>query len=316
MYILTLFRWSVFFLLFIKVYFEGRLKGLLIILILLDIIVGFFSFFSHFKEVIYFSFLAYWIFYFKTRAINRVWTIVMILLTVYLGIYWTAVKEEYRDFLNAGTGTQGVVASRGEAYAKLFELIANVQDDDIKLSSGQLLTRLSWIGAFDAVYRRVPDKIPHEEGTLWWNGITRPFKPRLLFPEKNVLADSKELNYYSSLKIDEKNTSISLSMIAGSYVDFGPWGMHVPIFLFGLFCGWVYSKAIKWGKYPVVGYALTMPMVYLMQINEQSINRMVSALFLYFLVMWFVQRFLLNEFLAIISTSQKGREREAFVISE
>jgi uncharacterized protein (DUF2062 family) len=69
-------------------------------------------------------------------------------------------------------------------------------------------------------------------------GITRPFMPRLLFPDKKSLADSKELNKYSALGVDEKNTSISLSMVAGSYVDFGPRGMHFALLVFGLFCGW------------------------------------------------------------------------------
>lgn len=300
LFILTLFRWSVFFLLFITCFTQNRGKGTLLILILIDVLVGFFSFFSHFKEVIYFSFLSYWIFVFR-GSIRKQWVLgALVVVTFYMGIYWTAIKDDYRDFLNQGTGEQAVLIDRVAAYSKLIDLIANVDEADLANSSDVLINRLSWIGAFDAVYRRVPDKVPHEEGALWWNGITRPFKPRLFFPEKTGLADSKELNYYSNLKVDEKKTSISLSMMVGSYVDFGIYGMHIPLFLFGLFCGWVYSIAIRWGRSVVVGYSMAMPIIYLMQINEQSINRMVSAMVLYLLVLWFVQRFLLNEFLAVI----------------
>ncbi len=307
LYILTLFRWSMFFLLFITVFYQNKFKGLLLLLVLIDIMVGFFSFFSHFKEAIYFAFLAYWIFFFRSAIGTRIFTFAIIIVTIYLGIYWTAIKQDYRLFLNKGTGAQAVLTTRGESYSRLLELAGNAQDKALEQSSGELLNRLSWIGVFDRVYKRVPEKIPFEEGALWWNGITRPFMPRLFFPEKKGLADSKELNYYSALDVDEKHTSISLSMMAGSYVDFGEWGMHAPLFLFGLFCGWVYSKAIKWGRYVVIGYALTMPMTYLMQINEQSINRMVSAMFLYFLVMWFLQKFVLEYFLHFILSEKRER---------
>lgn len=300
LYILTLFRWSLFFLLFVTVFYQKRFKGLLFLLIVIDVGVGFFSFFSHFKEVIYFSFIAYWAFIFKSSIRSRLIALAVISFTFVLGTYWTAVKKEYREFLNNGTGAQVVLTSRSESYVRLFELLSSVDGDKVDRSFEELLDRLSWIGAFDAVYRRVPDRTPHEGGALWMTGITRPFMPRLLFPDKKGLADSKELNKYSAVKVDEKNTSISLSMVAGSYVDFGKFGMHFPLFLFGLLCGWVYTRAVKWGRYPIIGYALTMPMIYLLQINEQSINRMVSAMLLYLIALWFMQRFILTEFLALI----------------
>jgi hypothetical protein len=300
LYILTLFRWSLFFLLFISVFYQNRFKNLLLFLILVDVAVGFFSFFSNFKEVIYFSFIAYWSFIFKSSAKSMLIAVGVIVLTFVLGVYWTAIKKDYREFLNQGTGGQVVLTSRSESYSRLLNLVSEVDDARFERSFEELLERLSWIGAFDGVYKRVPDRVPHEEGALWLAGITRPFMPRLFFPDKKVLADSKELNKYSALKVEEKNTSISLSMVAGSYVDFGKFGMHLPLFLFGIFCGWVYTRAVKWGRHIVVGYALTMPMLYLLQVNEQSINRMVSAMFLYLIALWFIQRFLLVEFLAVI----------------
>ena len=300
LFALTLFRWALFFLLFSAVFSQKRLKGLLLILILVDIAVGFFSFFSNFKEVIYFSFLAYWVFFFRATTVSRLSMIFVFLLTVYLGVIWTSVKEEYRIFLNQGTGAQIVLVERGQAYLKLFELAGDIEDVDLDRGFEELVDRLSYIRVFDEVYNRVPKKIAHENGALWWEGVSRPFMPRLLFPEKEKLGDSKELNYYSALNVDEKNTSISLSMIAGSYVDFGKWGMHIPLFLFGIFCGWVYTKTVQWGKYPVIGYALTMPMIYLLHINEESINRIVSAMVLYLLVLWFIKKFLLNRYLNYI----------------
>lgn len=296
LYAFTLFRWVVFFLLFNTIFFQNKFKGVLLLLIIVDSVLGFVSFFSHFKEVIYFSFVAYWIFFFRSSMMAQLSVIVIFGLTIYLGAYWTAMKEDYRYFLNQGSGAQTVRVSRSEAYSKLLQLAGRVEDKDLSRGFDDLVTRLSWIGAFDAVYNRVPRQIPHEEGALWWDGITRPFLPRIFFPDKLALTDSKELNHYSALDVDEKNTSVSLSMIAGSYVDFGKWGMHVPLFLFGLFCGWIYLTAVRWGRYTPIGFALTMPMILLLQISEQSINRIISSIVLYFLVLWFVQKFLLRPF--------------------
>jgi hypothetical protein len=306
-YMLAQFKWTFFFLLFVTVFAQDRMKFWLLCITVVDIALSFFSFFSHFKEPIYFSFISFWIFYFRASPLFRIIPIFLIVLTFYFGAYWSAIKDEYRNFLNHGTGAQTVVVSRGEAYSKLTDLLSNVQPKDLDTGIEDLVTRLSWIGAFDAVYNHVPKVVRHTNGDLWMEGITRPFLPRLIFPNKSSLADSKELNYYSGLHVDEKNTSISLSTVAGSYIDFGSWGMFVPIFLAGLFCGWLYRKTIRFGRHPVIGYALTMPMIYLLLINEQSINRTCSSLVLFFLVVWFFSRFLLGPLLRFLipETSQR-----------
>lgn len=302
LFVLSQFRWAVFFLLFATVFTQNRLKGILLILILIDVLLGFFSFFSSFKEPIYFSFIAYWIFFFRQPWRVKFLAFIFIYAVFYFGAYWTAVKKDYRSYLNKGSGAQEVRVSREEAYSKLVALMSSVNEKELDKGLDELLTRLSWIGALDAVYNHVPSKVSYEEGALWWEGISRPFMPRLFFSEKKILTDSKELNRYSGLGVDEKNTSISLSMVAGSYVDFGAWGMHVPLFLFGIFCGWVYKKVVNWGVYPMIGYALTMPMIYLLSINEQSINRIVSAMVLYFVLVWIIKTFLLRSFVRYIFT--------------
>lgn len=306
-FILTYFRWSIFFLLFCTVYFQGKFRGVLLVFILVDFILGFLSFFANFKDVIYFSFISYWIFYFQSSRRARILLVFTFLFAVYIGSLWSYVKQDYRNFLNGGTGAQTVRVGRVEAFNKLVDLTTSISSKEVGEGFDQLLLRLSWIGAFNSVHNHVPAKVPHTDGELWQQGVVRPFMPRAFFPDKKVLADSKELNLYSGLSVDEDNTSISLSMVAGSYVDFGEWGMHIPLFIFGLFCGWVYKKAVGWGRHPVVGYALTMPMIYLLIINQQSINRTVSSMVLFLLVLWFVSRFVVGPFLKFILASEKRR---------
>ncbi|HBK90022.1 MAG TPA: hypothetical protein DDZ56_15290, partial [Cytophagales bacterium] len=94
LFILLLFRWSIFFLLFITVFFQNRFKSVLLLLVLLDVLVSFISFFSNFKEVIYFSFLAYWVFGFgvadtvaKTAKTENI-DLVVILAGIIAAIIW------------------------------------------------------------------------------------------------------------------------------------------------------------------------------------------------------------------------------------
>jgi hypothetical protein len=305
-YMLTYFRWSIFFLLFCAIFFQERLRGVLLVLILFDFFLGFLAFFANFKDIIYFSVISYWMFYFRSSRLARVVLIGTFFFMIYVGSLWSYVKQDYREFLNNGTGKQVVRVEKGEALDKFIDLAGNVGDKEIYEGFDQLLLRLSWIGAFNRVYDNVPAVVPHQDGALWTEGIARPFTPRALFPNKKILADSQELNYYSGLSVDEENTSISLSMVAGSYIDFGKEGMHIALFAFGLFCGYIFKKAVDWGKHPMIGYSLTMPMIYIVLVNEQSINRTVSSVVLYFAVLWFIKKFLLNTFIRYIMTPQKA----------
>lgn len=305
LYVFTLFRWSLFFLLLTTVFVQRRSIGFFGLVVLFDFFLAFFSFFANFKDVLFFSFIGFWIFFFRTSWAARFALAALFALTILIGAVWTAIKEDYREFVNRGTEKQAVLVSRGEAYGKLLDLVSEVNSKQMTRAFEVLVDRVSWIGAFDGVYRYVPKRRGHENGKLWLEGLSRPFMPRILFPDKKPLEDSKELNYYSGLNVSEDNTSISLSMVAGTYVDFGQYTMHLVLFVFGVFAGWIVLKAFSWSGNVYIGYALTMPTVFLFHISEESINRVISSLILYFLVLWVIKIFLLKPFLSYININQK-----------
>ena len=53
---------------------------------------------------------------------------------------------------------------------------------------------------------------------------------------------------------EEEGTSISMGYMAESYIDFGPWGMFVPIFLLGLLWGLIYRYFTTTSKIKIFGY--------------------------------------------------------------
>lgn len=289
---LMYFKWSIFFLLFICVLMHNKYKFILAGLFFFEFFSGLGSFWASFKDVAYVSFIAYWIFYFRGNVLVR-WSLpIGIVLMVYLGSIWSYIKQDYRNYMSGGTGRPGSIVTRDAALDKFSDLFVAASTRDVEQGFDQLMLRMSWIGAFNRVYNHVPSKVPHQGGEMWTNAVLRPITPRLLFPGKTRLSDSQELNQYSGLDVDERNTSISLSMIAGSYVDLGPWRMHIPLLLFGLAFGWVYKKLFDMSKNFLMGYALSIPLIFLIHINEQSMNRLVSSLVLFFLVAWFICKFL------------------------
>jgi hypothetical protein len=313
LFVLIEFRWAMFFLLFVACFAQSRLKGLLLLTIFLDAGLSLFSFFAHFRDVITFSFIAYWVFYFRSSQFARIMIVPVVLFVIGLGSVWSSIKEDYREFLNKGTGAQAVLVSRAEAYDKLVGLVTAINADRVLQGFEILVDRISWIGAFDAVYNYVPARREHTGGQLWLEGIKRAARPRLFFPGKTALTDSKELNYYSGLGVDEKDTSISLSVVAASYIDFGPYWMHAPLFLFGALLGWIFKKAVAWGRYPPVGFALTMPIIFIAQICESSINKLLPHLLLYFICLWGIQKFILSPFLDFIINPGRVEIRQAKV---
>jgi hypothetical protein len=89
--------------------------------------------------------------------------------------------------------------------------------------------------------------MPHENGALFWDAVSRPVMPRLLFPDKEAIDDSVRTNHYTGgLSGTSEGTSISLGYVAESYIDFGTIGMFPALFLVGLLFGRIYRGLLRW----------------------------------------------------------------------
>jgi hypothetical protein len=107
--------------------------------------------------------------------------------------------------------------------------------------------RFAEIDMFSAVVTYVPSVIDHEWGKLWFDAISRPFMPRIVFPDKAAIDESELTNLYTGLHVSgtAQGTQISMGYIADSYIDFGEIGMMGAIFLFGCFVGYSYRWLVN-----------------------------------------------------------------------
>jgi hypothetical protein len=261
-------RWVFFFVVATIVFVKKRGYSLLVILFLFEMVRGFLSFFSDFTEVFLIAALAF----ITARPKINAWTIavtsVIFAGVLVLSAAWSVVKLDYRDFLNGGTGRQVVTVGPTERLDRISDLMLNQGLTRLSEGFDLLARRIEYTFFFGRVVERVPNVLPYDDGALWGDAILRIFTPRLLFPDKSPLAaDVLTTQHYSGLSLTwstNSNTEIPLGYMAESYIDFGPAGMFVPIFLLGLLFGAQYRYLITRPRYLLFAYGaapvILMPM--------------------------------------------------------
>jgi hypothetical protein len=204
------------------------------------------------------------------------------------GIAWTAVKSEYRGYVSGGQAAQIVTVDYVTRAGKLYDLVRKLDLDAFNSGADQLLRRLSYVELFGAVINIVPQYVPYAGGAIWWDAVSRPFMPRLLFADKAIIDDSLRTNLYTGgMAGTSAGTSISLGYPAESYIDFGTFGMMVPIFLVGFFYGQIYRRLLDWpASRGLLGMAMSSAVLYGASDLGSSITKTFGGVVVSLLVAW------------------------------
>jgi len=297
---LVLLRWVVVYLLAYTVFVRQRGYQELSIVVGIEITIGFLGFFADFKTVLIVVFLA------ATAAPDvlggvRIRTLAAFgVLAIALAVVWSSIKIDYRNFLNQGSRGQVILVSTGDQLAKLANLLGDLTLEQVRTGGETLLARLSYVDYFGAAMDMVPNVIPYEDGKLWGEAIQHVFAPRLFNPSKPAINDSDRTAYYTGVNVarGEEGTSASLGYIAETYIDFGPALMMFPLFLWGLFLGWVYRTLIRSGGYSLFGYACAVAVVFPhASVLEQSNLKLVGGVVVGFLALYLVQKYFARQLL-------------------
>jgi hypothetical protein len=241
------------------------------------------GFFSSFKEVFFYSLIG-------LAASNVRFTVRIVLpaavlagALLLLGVIWTAVKGEYRAYVNAGSGQQVVLVDYEDRLTELVRLVSQLDGQAMANAADQMARRIMYYEFFGVVLERVPSLLPHSNGAIWGEAALRAVTPRLLFPDKQAINDSELTNLYTGLGVASyrQGTSVSIGYMAEAYVDFGPVFMFILIAALGLFLGFAYRWLLtRPGRSGVLGMALApfalMPANYL----ETSSLKLVPSLVL------------------------------------
>jgi hypothetical protein len=249
-------KWVAIFVLFYSVIQQRSGYGLLGIAVMIEFGIGLLGYFSSFKSV-FFVLLVTALTSAGLRRKQLVTTVAIAAILFTTGIVWSAIKQDYREFLNKGTEQQQVLVPMEERAVKLGELVANVSWESFTNGLESMVLRVSQVSLFAYTIMNVPDSIPYARGALWLDAVKRVVTPRVLFPDKAVVDDSERTNLYTGIGVagTAQGTSIGIGYMAESYVDFGPMFMFVPIFFLGMFYGFIY-RLFVFARHRVLGYGV------------------------------------------------------------
>lgn len=213
-------------------------------------------------------------------------------LLIFLGIVWTSVKFNYRDFLSSN---KEISLGTTEKISKLAELISTLDGEALTKGAEKLVQRITYVEYFGVVLDYVPNTQPHENGAIWWDAVTRPFMPRLFFPSKAIIDNSERTRKYTGLGVSgtESDTSISIGYFGEAYIDFGAVLMMVPIFLLGL----AYGRAYRWlisskASKGLLGIGFAPSTLFCGLFAETSITKSFGAFVLFIIFAWVLTKYI------------------------
>jgi hypothetical protein len=233
-------KWFLFLLFGFQVILKNRMRKEFYAFAVLEFALGFFSYFSEFKTILFFLACLFLCLLTSVKIKAVLTSVFALIFLVFAGILWTGVKGEYRQFLNKGSKSQSVQVERGEALDKLVELSEKQGLGGFESSTRAFLDRLQYTYHFAKTMDRVPKEIPYQNGTNWGNTIAFVTTPRILNANKGVYDASLKASKYTGIQYMgvKRGVSVSLGYFADCYIDFGYIFMFVPLLILGFIYGY------------------------------------------------------------------------------
>jgi hypothetical protein len=291
---LLLFKWIPLYLLAMHTFAMGKGFRFLLIPVAIEIVMGMTGYFSSFKSVLFLLLVVAIGIFVRTSRVQWSRIVPIVVSTVLLVGIWQGVKGKHRQFISGGTGEQVVVVSFQERATNLARLIADLNADLLLEAFNSGLDRLGYVEYFAYSIQNVPSKIPHERGALWLGTVQHVLMPRVLFPRKAIIDDSERTTKYTLRKVagGAEGTSIGIGYIGESYIDFGMYGMFVPIFLLGIMYGLIYRWFVRTAPNPLLGVAFaTSLLLFPASLLETSNIKIVGGVVTGFLLFALTTRF-------------------------
>ena len=304
-------KWFLFLLFGLQSILKNRMRKEFYIFCGLEFAMGFYSYFSEFKTIIYYV-LSLLLILLAVVRFNKMMIFVVGVTFMFLGgVFWTSIKGEYRSFVNKGSNTQVVMVEKGEALDKLLELSDKQNGNSFSDAMGNFLDRLQYTYHLAKTMDQVPAVIPHQNGANWGSTLVFILTPRILNPDKGIYDASVKASKYSGIQYSgrKRGVSISLGYFADGYIDFGYVGMFIPLLLLGLIYGISYYFFIRKSSNNFIFNYAVVGALYMELISFESDNIVVAGrLYVNLMVFLILRLFLFPKLMAYISMPKKKVE--------
>ena len=241
------------------------------------------GYFSNFKDIFFYAIIAIVGCGLKLKPKELIFIFTAGLVLICMGVVWSAVKIDYRDFVNGGSSEQIVSVNYPERMSELSRLIGDLDNQELTGGVEKLAHRTMYFEFFGAAIANVPLNIPHTGGEIWGAAVLRSFMPRFIFSDKAPVHDSELTRQYTGIRVSsyDQGTSISMGYMAEAYIDFGPILMFLPITLLGCGLGFIYRWLVSAaGRDGVLGAALATFTLMPAYAIETSVLKLIPAVLL------------------------------------
>lgn len=283
---LAAFKWGIFYIIFLLFYNKERGKWIILALVSFEFVLGFASYFSSWKDVVFYTLIS--VLTVIKLTPKRIFILGLASVALfYIGLFWTGIKGEYRTYIAQGS-TQAMMVSKADAINKIFDLGSNFKVNDNVTKS--FIDRISYIDYLSACMNHVPNIVPHENGKLTINAITHVLIPRVVNKNKAVIDESTHLTKYTGVFFSNLSMGVSFSLgyFGDFYVDFGEIGMLIAILCMGFFIGWIFLNVYNHIQNPIIGIAVMQMSFILLYKFEISLIKLVGTI----VTFWILYRLL------------------------
>jgi hypothetical protein len=302
--VLDMLVWVAVFLVIWSAMIDRRFLPLAVVVVVAEFLVGFMGYFSSFKNVLFVLLTVSLTVQPTARRWLRPSTVLVFAVGFLTLAFWQSVKFDYRDFLNQGTESQAVLVPVEDRVMFLLDRVVNLDAETLRDGFEAGVERAGYLQYFGAVLETVPSKIEYQSGRLWGEAVRHVFTPRLFFPDKPAIDDSKRVSEFTGMRVAgaAQGTSISLGYLAESYIDFGPVFMYLPVFAMGLFWGWSYRTLATTGPHRLLSLALASSFILSGALLFESSNmKIVGGAITGLIVSWLLLKFGSNVIWSVMS---------------
>lgn len=232
-------------------FFLTRQRPLLVLLLFLYLLsTSFYSYFSSWRTPFILAFVCYIVSLEKFGFRELIKLSPLAIPSLALVLIWQSVKMDYREYLSGGENDQAIRVTQSDALNKFADLSADALsqnttfDDEVVNSTYR---RAGYIEYFTAAVQKVPRDIPHEKGKLLLESLSFSLIPRILNPNKGIKNDREKVERYTDFYFGGARniSSFSLGHYCEAYIDWGPKGMMIQLFLYGVIGGILYKTTQK-----------------------------------------------------------------------
>ena len=214
-------------------------RGWLIwIFLLVELTLSFYSYFGSWKMPVVLFVLG------KATAIDRVRTQEILIFTpILVGIatltfVWQSVKMDYRMLLSQEERIQSIRISREEALTSFLQLSRDAfeaSEEERKKVLSNTFRRIGYLEYYADAVKNVPLHLDHRHGSLLGDNLAFALIPRILNPDKGIKNDLAKVEEFTDYRFgNNPYASFSLGHYCEAYIDWGPFGSMIHLFVFGL----------------------------------------------------------------------------------